>query len=91
MVVFSRGRLTTKDVFQYEDEVLNTVNSFKYLSVEFSKLVNFAKCKKDSFDRVSKAMFSLIQSAIKKDLPMHARLDLFGKMVVPVLLYRCDV
>ena len=90
MVVFGHGRLTAIDAFRYRDEVL-TVNNFKYLGVKISILSYFAKCKKNSLEKVSKAMFSVMQSARKKDLPTHVMLDLFKKMVVPVLLHGCEV
>ena len=41
-------------MFWYGGGVLDTVNSFKYLGVELSKLGNFVKCKKNSFDKASK-------------------------------------
>ena len=61
------GRLTAKDGFRNGDEVLDIVNSFeyRYVGMEFSKLGNFAKCKKNSFDKASKAMFNLIQTGRK--------------------------
>ena len=36
-------------------------------------------------------MFSVIQTVRKKDLPTHVILYLFDKIVVPVLLYGCEV
>ena len=79
------GRLTAKDVFRHGDEVLDIMNSFNHLGVKFSKLGLFAKCK-NSFDKASKAMFCLISTARKKDLLIHAILDLADNMAVPVLL-----
>lgn len=85
-----RCRLIAKDVFRYGSEVLDIVNSFKHFGVKFSKLGNFAKCSKISCDKASKVMFSLLQTARKIDLQIHVTLNLFGKMVVPVLLYGCE-
>ena len=43
--------------------------------VEFCKLGNFSNCK-NAFDKASKAMFGLIQTARKTDLPIHVTVDL---------------
>ena len=80
------GRLTAKDGFRNGDEVLDIINSFNHLGVEFSKLGHSAKCKKNSVDKASKAMFSLISTARKKDLLIHVILDLADNMALPVLL-----
>ena len=45
-----------KGVFRYGDEVLRVVKSFNCLDVEFRKLSNFAKGKKNSFDKASNAI-----------------------------------
>ena len=89
MIIFGRGKLTATDVFGHGDEVLDIVDRFKYLGVKFSKLGNFAKCKKNPCDKASKAMSSPIQTARKKDL--HVILDLFDNMVISVLFYGCEV
>ena len=80
------GRLTAKDVFRHGDEVLDIMNSFNHLGVEFSQLGHSAKCKQNSVDKASKTNFSLISTATKKDLLIHAILDLPDNMAVPVLL-----
>jgi len=51
-------------VFRYGDEILRVVKSFNCLGVEFRKISNFAKGKKNSFDRPqTPSIFGLIQTA----------------------------
>ena len=67
------------------------MNNYKYLGVELSKPGNFEKCKKNSFDKASKAITSPIQTARKKDLQLHVIFDLFNDLIISVLFYGCEV
>jgi len=67
------------------------VDSYRYLGIEFSRTGTFFKAKKVAYDQAQRAMFSLIQVARKQDLPVSVVLDLFQKMVIPVLLYGCEI
>ena len=80
-----------RGVFYFNGNVLEVVDSFRYLGVEFSRTGNFAKGKKYSFDKAQRALFALLQNARKKNLPTDIVLDLYKKMVVPVMLYGCEI
>ena len=79
------------DVFTYNSETLDIVDSFKYLGIDFSSNGTFAKAKKSAYDKASRALFSLLQTARRQHLPIDVVMDLFEKMVVPILLYGCEI
>ena len=80
-----------RNIFKFNGLALDTVDSFRYLGVEFSLTGNFAKGKKYAFDKAQRALFSLLQTARMKQFPTDVLLDLYQKMVVPVMLYGCEV
>ena len=79
------------DVFKFDSNILEIVESVKYLGVEFSTNGTFTLAKKSAFDKASRAMFSLLQTARRQHLPIDVVMDLFEKMVVPILLYGSEI
>ena len=79
------------DVFTFKSENLELVDDFRYLGIDFSSNGTFTKAKKAAYDKASRAMFSLLQTARRQNLPIDVVMDLFDKMVVPVLLYGCEI
>ena len=61
-----------------------TRRSSRGLGVKFSQLGNFAKWMKNCFDKASRSMISLIQTARKKYLPIHVILDLYRYLYMVV-------
>ena len=80
-----------REVLSFNGNVLEIVDSFRYLGVEFSRTGNFAKGKKYAFDKAQRALFSLLKMSRKKNLPTDVLLDLYRKMVIPVMLYSCEI
>jgi hypothetical protein len=77
--------------FTYNGKQLETVESFAYLGVLFNFNGKFGKAKKKLVDQARRAMFSVIKKARKLFLPISVQLHLFNTMVVPILLYGCEV
>ena len=90
-VMVFHSRKCKNDVFSYNGEILENVDEFKYLGVIFTRNGKFAKCKKRLYDQASKAMFKLLQTAREQDLPLNVTLELFDKMISPILLYGSEV
>jgi hypothetical protein len=51
----------------------------------------FYKAKKHSLEQVQKAMHGAIKKIRQFDLYVECQLDLFDKIVVPFLLYGCEI
>ena len=67
------------------------VSEFKYLGILFSKNNSFFKTKKHIADQGTKAVYSLFKKARNMQLPIDIQLELFNKLVKPILLYGCEV
>ena len=79
------------DIFTFNSNTLEIVDSFKYLGVEFSANGSFTLAKKAAYDKASRAMFGLLQTARRQHLPIDVILDLFDKMVLPIIMYGCEI
>jgi hypothetical protein len=90
-VLVFNSRIVKKDMFRYGDSYLDVIKSIKYLGIVLSSSGNFYQAKKHSFDQAQKAMFCLLRSARSLRLPVNVVLELFQTVVVPILLYGCEI
>ncbi len=91
VVVFAKRR-NRRDNFQfkYNDVNLDIVHEFTYLGVLFSSNGSFLGHKKHKFEQANKSMFALLKNIRQLSLPMDLQLELFDRIVVPLLLYACE-
>ena len=91
IMVFSRGKIRKLPIFLYKNEKVEIVFDFKYLGLNFSYNNKFGIAQKHLYDKASKAMFSLLRKCRKLMLPSDIQFQLFDSMIVPILLYGCEV
>lgn len=91
IVVFSKGRPLSNIEFKYNNTVLEIVNEFTYLGVIFSRTGSFSKAKKAQTEKATHAMYDVIRKGRKHNLSIECQLDLFDKIVKPILLYGSEV
>lgn len=91
IVVFSKGRPLSNIEFKYNNTVLEIVNEFTYLGVIFSRTGSFSKAKKAQAEKATHAMYDVIRKGRKHNLSIECQLDLFDKIVKPILLYGSEV
>ena len=89
VMVFSKGRQTEYS-FQNNNDI-EVVKEFKYLGVLFSRSGSFYTTKKHIAHQAQKAMYNLIKRARTLDLLIDLQIELFEKMVKPILLYGCEI
>ena len=91
ITIFERTRSKTNRRFTYNDKDIEIVPEFCYLGtiLSFNGAVKAAVDKQVS--QGEKAMFSLIKKARKLGLPIDLQLDLFHKLITPILTYNCEV
>lgn len=78
-------------MFYYNKVAIENVKDFKYLGIIFSRAGSFAKAKKHLCEQAQKAMYSVIRKIRQFNLPVDCQFDLFDKIVIPVLLYGCEI
>ena len=91
VVVFSKGKLRKKTIFQFGDKYLETVNEYKYLGLIMNFNGKFNIAVKNLCEQARKAMFSLINKTRKLQLPIDLQLQLFESTIQPILFYGCEI
>jgi hypothetical protein len=67
------------------------VTEFNYLGVTFTKNGKFKLAKQTNIEKATKAMYEVIRGGKRHNLSIECVLDLFDKIVKPILLYGCEV
>ena len=91
VMVFENGRLPQNLIFNYDNLNLEIVKYFTYLGIIFTRRGNFSFTKKHLADKALKAMYEVLKMARMYKLSIKCLLDLFDKMIKPILLYGCEV
>ena len=91
VMVFSRGKLPRNLNFSLNGEKLEIVNSLNYLGIELSRTGNFKRAKQSIAVKATVAFYEVLKMGRKHGLSVKIQLDLFDKMVKPILLYGCEV
>ena len=71
--------------------MIEIVDDFNYLGVKFNYNNKTKKTIAKQVTQARRAMFSLVSKARKLDLPIDIQLELFDQLVIPILLYGCEV
>ena len=80
-----------KHTFYISNNELEIAESYKYLGIYLSRTGTFAKAKKHIAEQANKALFSLLKKIRSLSLPYDIQIDLFDKLVKPILLYGCEI
>ena len=91
VLVFSSGRIPKNLNFFFKNQEIEIVTEYKYLGVYVARSGSFLRAKKHIVDQANLALFSLLRKIRTLGLPIHMQIDLFDKMVKPVLLYGCEL
>ncbi|MES9881062.1 MAG: reverse transcriptase domain-containing protein [Sedimenticola sp.] len=90
VVVFTNTRNNNYQ-FKYQGNPLEIVPEYKYLGVYLNKNGSFTSTKKHIADQAVKAMYSLLKKSRSLNLPIDMQIELFDKMVKPILLYGSEI
>ena len=92
IVIFSRGRVATSNYdFKFGDEEIEVLGEYKYLGIISNYNGRFRKGQLELKDHATKAMYPLIGTSRKYDLPIDIQLDMYNSMVVTVATYACEI
>ena len=91
VMIFSRRKYSGNVNFTLNNKVLDILDDFKYLGATFSRTGTFKKCRDDRYKKAQRAIFSLLKNIRLKQLPIDVQLQLFDSVVLPVLLYGCEI
>lgn len=92
IIIFGKGRQTSNVSFLYNgNEIEILMKEFKYLGVIFSRTCSFYSTRKCVVTRATRAMYAIIKKSRELNLSIDCQLDMFDKMVVPILLYGSEL
>ena len=91
IIIFGGTKKDYKKVFYLDSFEIENVNEYKYLGIWFEKSNKFTLCKKHLAQQARKAMFYILQKSNEYCLSIEYRLKLFDAIVVPILLYGCEI
>ena len=91
IIVFGRGKMKSDLAFHLNNQNIEIVKHFKYLGVIFSRGGSFQASIKHNCEQAAKAMFLLIRKMKTLDLSVDTQIELFDKMIKPILLYGSEI
>ena len=91
VIIFSRGKVRKHIKFALDGTELEVVDQYTYLGVTFNYNNTFYKSIERQISQAKKSMFSLITKSRRLDVPIDITLDLFDKLVLPILIYGSEV
>ena len=89
--MFSRGKVKRYPIFSYGDDIIEVVSEYVYLGVTMNYNNEFVKAMRKQLDQGRKAQFSMLIKCRKLELPIDIQCKLFESMVIPVILYGCEI
>lgn len=92
IVVFNSSKNNINNYsFQYNNEQVEVISEYKYLGITMNYNGRFRNCQLQLIEQAKRAMYSVIGTSRKYDLPVDIQLEMFNNMVSPVLLYGSEV
>ena len=91
IVIFSKGKIRNKPVFNFDEEELEIVDGYTYLGTLFNYNGQYKKAIAKQLDQARRAMFNLLNKVRKLELPIDIICDLFEKVIVPIALYGSEI
>ncbi|XP_071508531.1 uncharacterized protein [Diadema antillarum] len=91
VLIFSRGKVRNFPLFSFGEDKLDVVDDFVYLGIQFNYNGSFKKAISKQVTQARKALFSMSLKVQKLKLPVDIQCELFDQLVLPILLYGCEV
>ena len=91
IVIFSKRKILDYPAFLFGHDIIEVVEDYVYLGVTFNYNGKYDKAMNKQVNLARRALFALLSRARKLQLPVDIQIELFHQLVVPVLLYGCEV
>ena len=92
IIRFTRNKLqTTVQDFWLNGEIVELVDSYIYLGTTVQYNGKFTGAIQKQINQAHRALFAIKSKKEKFNLPIDIVLDLFDKMILPILLYGCEI
>lgn len=91
VVIFNKSGRKIKGSFSIGGSDLQIVNSYKYLGIEIQSNGSFSLAISNLKEKARKALFKLNSSLHGCPNSLKLQLNLYEKMIKPIMLYACEV
>ena len=91
IVIFSKGKIRKFGKFLFGGEKIEVVPDYTFLGVVMNYNNKFTKAINRQTTLAKRAMFSLNSKINSLNLPIDLQLDVFKKLVIPVITYGCEI
>ena len=91
VLIFSRGKVRKFPVFRFGEDEIDVVDDFVYLGVQVNYNGSFKKAISKQVSQARKALFSMPLKVQRLKLPLDIQCELFDQLVLPILIYGCEV
>ena len=90
-MIFSRGKVRKHHAITAHGQAIERVDTFCYLGIVFRYNTTFQAAMKHNIDKAKKALFKIDILLSKVELHVRTRLHLFDSLILPILLYGCEL
>ena len=91
IICFGSGRVPNNLNFIFDNKNIEIVKQFNYLGILLNRTENFNLAIKAQADKGTRAMYEILKRGKYNNLSISCQLDLFDKIVKPILLYGSEV
>ena len=92
VVVFRKGTRISQERWFYGETLIPVCSRIPYLGLVFSSNGSYSRTQSTLADQANKAIFQLHKILLRfKGITVSAALDLFDKLITPILRYGCEV
>lgn len=92
IMIFSNKRKQSQHIFFFEDNILEEINEYKYLEIDFNNKLNWEDYRKKRLLGGWKTLYALQNRCREAELWDWKTIKvLFGLLVFPVMLYGCEL
>ena len=91
ILIFSSDRSAQTFHFYFKGIEIDIVTEYKYLGIYLSKNGSYLNCKKHVAEQANNAIFALMRKIRVLNLPIEMQIELFNKLIKPILLYGCEI
>ena len=91
VIIFSRGKVQKFKSFKFGDNTIDVGDDYVYLGTTFNYNGTFNKAKSKQALQAKKDTFSLITKIKQLNLTFETAVELFERLIIPVLLYGSEI
>lgn len=91
VVIFCKRKSRQSPIFMINNQPIDVKDSYTYLGIIFNYNGSFCNARKKLIEQAQKSLYALYRKIKNLNIPIDLQLKLFDSLVVPILLYGCEI